>query len=220
MPDGAGVWTTEVNANWKCVRDVDNEGYHVPMAHPGLHDLFGPSYYDEAIIDGANRSYATFREEDSRLWSVRAYKSIVPDVPELDAEHKRAWLYVGMFPNLVIGLYPDCAYFYQEFPLENGTCIQRGALYKHAEESREMRAARYLSGRIDRITSKEDEQLIEWCWEASFSSGFDGVILSDLELGVRSYHDALREHFPVLDYPEPPRGTLKARNDELLDERA
>ena len=29
----------EVNANWKCVRDVDNEGYHVPMAHPGLHDL-------------------------------------------------------------------------------------------------------------------------------------------------------------------------------------
>ena len=52
--------------------------------------------------------------------------------------------------------------------------IQRGACYKRPEEDRQLRVARYLSGRIDRITTKEDEQLIEWCWEAAFSSGFDG----------------------------------------------
>ena len=52
-PDGNGIWTEDVKANWKGVRDVDNEGYHVPMAHPGLHDLFGSNYYDEPSKPGS-----------------------------------------------------------------------------------------------------------------------------------------------------------------------
>lgn len=79
-----------------------------------------------------------------------------------------------------------------------------------------MRLARYLSMRIDRLTSKEDEQLIEWTWEAAFSSGYDGVVLSDLEYGVKTYHDALRHLFPVLSSDEPPAGTLARQNAALL----
>ena len=130
----------------------------------------------------------------------------------LDEGHKRAWLYIGVFPNLVFGLYPDSVIYYHEFPVEKGKTIQRGACYKRPEEDRQLRVARYLSGRIDRITTKEDEQLIKWCWEAAFSSGFDGVILSDLESGVRSYHDELRRLFPVLNEDEPDAGTLRRRN--------
>ena len=211
-PDGNGIWTEDVKANWKCVRDVDNEGYHVPMAHPGLHDLFGSNYYDEPFKTGISRSYSTFREGESRLWSVRNYKKLLPDMAALDEGHKRAWLYIGVFPNLVFGLYPDSVIYYHEFPVENGKTIQRGACYKRPEEDRQLRVARYLSGRIDRITTKEDEQLIKWCWEAAFSSGFDGVILSDLESGVRSYHDELRRLFPVLNEDEPDAGTLRQRN--------
>jgi len=81
-----------------------------------------------------------------------------------------------------------------------------------------MRLARYLSQRIDRLTSREDEQLIEWTWEAAFSSGFDGIILSDLEYGVRSYHNRLRTLFPVLNGDEPAPGTLAATNKVLLTE--
>ncbi|MBZ0128198.1 MAG: aromatic ring-hydroxylating dioxygenase subunit alpha [Rhodobacteraceae bacterium] len=216
QPDGAGFWQTEVAANWKCIRDVDNEGYHVPMAHPGLHDLFGDNYYDEPFSEGTSRSFATFRPGPGRLWSVDAYKAILPEVAALDPDHNRGWLYIGMFPNLVFGIYPDSVIAYQEFPVENGRTIQRGACYRYPNEDRQMRLARYLSGRIDRITSKEDEQLIEWCWEASFSSGFDGVLLSDLEIGVKSYHDELRALFPVLNHREPEPGTLTARNAELL----
>lgn len=216
VPDGAGIWSEDVKANWKCVRDVDNEGYHVPMAHPGLHDLFGSNYFDEPFRDGASRSYSTFREADSRLWSVRQYKALLPEVAGLDAEHNRAWLYIGVFPNLVFGLYPDSIIYYHEFPVENGKTIQRGACYKRADEDRRLRVARYLSGRIDRITTKEDEQLIEWCWEAAFSSGYDGVILSDLEAGVKSYHDELRRLYPVLREDEPSPGTLRASNQRLV----
>ena len=190
----------------------------MPMAHPGLADLFGYNYYDEPFTDGASRSFSKFREGAARLWSVRNYKNIMHPPHRLDDDHKQAWLYIGMFPNLVFGIYPDSVIFYQEFPLANGKTIQRGATYRFKDEDRRMRLARYLSMRIDRITSKEDEQLIEWTWEAAFSSGYDGVMLSDLEYGVKTYHDALRKLFPVLVETEPPAGTLAARNAVLLSQ--
>ncbi len=217
LPSGDGFHATELDANWKCVRDVDNEGYHVPLAHPGLQDLYGAHYYDEPFQDGTSRSFAKFNEDDGRLWSVKNYKNILQAPEYLDAEHKDAWLYIGVFPNLVFSLYPDSVNFYQEFPREIGKTIQRGGTYRLADEDRRMKLARYLSGRIDNITSKEDEQLIEWTWEAAFSSGYDGVILSDLELGVRSYHDILRQHFPVLNEDKPSEGKLASRNKALLN---
>ena len=111
--------------------------------------------------------------------------------------------------------------FYQEFPLAIDRTLQRGRSYAYRDETRELRAARYLSGRIDRITGAEDAQLIVWSNEAVHSSGYDGVILSDLEYGVRSYHDHLRRLMPVLDLDRPPAaGTLLERNDTLLAEGA
>ena len=218
-PTGDGFWTEEIDANWKCVRDVDNEGYHVPMAHPGLYDLFGQNYYDEPIAGGLSRSVGSFNSGDGRLWSVRNYKKLLHAKDSLDDTHQKCWLYIGVFPNLVFGLYPDSVIFYQEYPVENGKTIQRGGNYKYAEENREMKVSRYLSMRIDRLTSKEDEQLIKWSWEAAFSSAYDGVLLSDLEYGVKAYHDTLREYFPVLSGSEPERGRLLQANDKLLAKR-
>ena len=218
-PTGDGFWTEEIDANWKCVRDVDNEGYHVPMAHPGLHDLFGQNYYDEPIAGGLSRSVGSFDSGDGRLWSVRNYKKLLHAKDSLDETHQKCWLYIGVFPNLVFGLYPDSVIFYQEYPVENGKTIQRGGNYKYAEENREMKVSRYLSMRIDRLTSKEDEQLIKWSWEAAFSSAYDGVLLSDLEYGVKAYHDTLREYFPVLSGSEPERCRLLQANDKLLAKR-
>lgn len=215
-PTGEGFYSEEIEANWKCVRDVDNEGYHVPMAHPGLQDLYGPNYFDEPFTRGTSRSYAAFREGNGRLWSVRAYKAVLEPPARLDDEHKNAWLYVGMFPNAVFGFYPDSVIFYQEFPVENGQTVQRSATYRYKGEDRRMRLARYLSGRIDRITSEEDVQLIKWTWEAAFSSGYEGYLLSDLEYGVKTYHDELRKLFPVLAEEEPAEGRVAARNAELL----
>jgi hypothetical protein len=43
-------------------------------------------------------------------------------------------------------------------------------------------------------------------------------MLSDLEYGVKTYHDALRKLFPVLKEDEPPAGTLADRNAALLTE--
>ena len=38
---GGAFTFADVKANWKSMRDVDNEGYHVATAHPSLHELYG-----------------------------------------------------------------------------------------------------------------------------------------------------------------------------------
>jgi phenylpropionate dioxygenase-like ring-hydroxylating dioxygenase large terminal subunit len=214
-------WGEESPVNWKAVRDVDNEGYHVAMAHPGLHELYGRYYHDEAFHDGTSRSFATFNPGPGRQWSVRAYKSILPEATWLPESHRRAWLYIGIFPNSVIGLYPDSVIFYQELPVSVDRTRIRGATYARPDETRELRAARYLSRRIDALTAEEDKQLTIWSCEATLSSAYDEIILTDLEYGVKTYHDHLRAVLPVVklnECPEP--GTMAALNDGMVAENA
>lgn len=203
--------------NWKSVRDVDNEGYHVRQAHPGLHQLYGDGYFDEPYVNGTSRSVGTFNEAYGHRWSVRKYREILPEANRLPLHQRRQWIYFGMFPNFVLGLYPDSVIYYQEVPQSAEQTVQRGMCYRRAKESREMKAARYLSGRIDRDTAEEDQMLMVWSCEATKSSAYDGVILSDLEYGVKTYHDHLRQLLPVMEQPVPPKpGQMAHVNDTLL----
>ena len=203
--------------NWKSVRDVDNEGYHVRQAHPGLHQLYGDGYFDEPYVNGTSRSVGTFNEAYGHRWSVRKYREILPEADRLPLHQRRQWIYFGMFPNFVLGLYPDSVIYYQEVPQSAEQTVQRGMCYRRAKESREMKAARYLSGRIDRDTAEEDQMLMVWSCEATKSSAYDGVILSDLEYGVKTYHDHLRRLLPVMEQPVPPKpGQMAHVNDTLL----
>jgi phenylpropionate dioxygenase-like ring-hydroxylating dioxygenase large terminal subunit len=206
-----------IDANWKAVRDVDNEGYHVPIAHPALHDLYGPQYRDQRARDGVSRSEGRINGVSPRFWSVRNYVKLRPQPTHLPDESRGRWVYLGIFPNLVIMLYPELVGFYQEVPLSVGKTIQRMSYYASPQMSREARAARYLAHRIDRMTGAEDVQLIKWSCEAMQSSGFSGLILSDLEAGVRDYHDMLRQAIPVTALAdEPPGGQAATLNASLV----
>ena len=64
-------------------------------------------------------------------------------------------------------------------------------------------------------------QLTIWSNESTLSSAYDGLILSDLEYGVRTYHDALRRILPVLNLQAPPpAGALAEVNAELRRDAA
>lgn len=216
MVSDDGISSGAIPVNWKAVRDVDNEGYHVPIAHPGLQDLYGKGYYDEILAGGISRSFAPFNEDDARLWSVKRYKNLLPRVPHLPESHQNAWIYIGLFPNAVLFLYPQSIGFYQEVPVSPTETIQRGADYVMRGMSREMRAAQYLGHRINRDAVDEDIQLTIWSCEAAESSGYQGIILSDLEYGVRAHHDGLRELLPVLKQDEEPApGTMAAVNASM-----
>jgi phenylpropionate dioxygenase-like ring-hydroxylating dioxygenase large terminal subunit len=215
-----GMWTQKSPVNWKSVRDVDNEGYHVAMAHPALQDLYGATYFDEPFVEGVSRSFATYNAHGGRRWSVRNYLSIAPEATHLPEKLRKAWVYYGMFPNTVIALTPETVQFYQEFPLSTGETMLRGAVYRYRDESRAAAAARYLSFRIDRETTAEDVQLTKWSNESMQSDAFAGFYLSDLEYGVRSHHDHLRKVLPVLGLETAPEEKdLWSLNDALKSQR-
>lgn len=206
MVPAGNIWTQETPVNWKSVRDVDNEGYHVAMAHPALQDLYGSTYYDEPFVDGLCRSFATYNPHAGRRWSVRNYVRIAPENTRLPEKLRKAWVYFGLFPNAVIAVTPESVQFYQEFPLAIGRTLLRGGIYRYRNEERAHRLARYLAFRIDRDTQAEDVQLTVWSNEAMTSNAFAGFYLSDLEYGVRTHHDHLRRVLPVV--------TLKAAPEE------
>ena len=215
-----GIWSSVSNVNWKSVRDVDNEGYHVAMAHPALQDLYGSTYFDEPFVDGVSRSFATYNPHAGRRWSVRNYVKLAPEPARLPDHLKQAWVYYGIFPNAVISVQPESVQFYQEFPLATGQTMLRGAIYRYPDESRETAAARYLAFRIDRDTMAEDVQLSEWSNESMMSNAFEGFYLSDLEYGVRTHHDHLRTLLPVMSLASAPdEKDVVGLNDALASAR-
>ncbi len=201
------AWTQTLPINWKSVRDVDNEGYHVARAHPALQELYGHSYRDGPFIDWVCRSAAEARTEGGRRWSVQRYVQLTEPCTELPPEQRRAWLYYTLFPNTVIAVTPELVQYYAEFPLATDRTLLRGAVYRHADETRRQRLARYLAMRIDRETMAEDVQLSIWSNDAMKSSAFDDFILSDLEYALRTHHDLVRRNIPqakLRDYPGEP----------------
>lgn len=215
-----GFETATSPVNWKSVRDVDNEGYHVAMAHPGLQDLYGAGYRDYIHPTGLAFSRGPYNPHAGRRWSVRNYIKLAPDAVWLPAELRRQWSYYGIFPNNVITVTPEIVQFYQEFPLSPSETLLRGATYRLCDEDRNTRAARYLAFRIDRETTREDQQLTIWSNEAMKSASFEDFHLSDLEHGVRNHHDQLRRLLPVMTLRKRPDETRIAEMNAVLLARA
>jgi carnitine monooxygenase subunit len=213
-------FAAEIPVNWKSVRDVDNEGYHVAMAHPALQDLYGSTYRDFPYDNGLSCAKGTYLPQGGRRWSVREYLKLSGGPDWLPEDRRDVWAYYGLFPNNVIVATPEAIQFYQEFPLGVEKARVRSALYKRPNESRREKLARYLGQRIDRETYAEDIQLSIWSNESMKSQAFEGFYLSDLERGLRVHHDQLRKLLPVmtLDRP-PPAHELAAANEKLKREK-
>jgi choline monooxygenase len=87
-----------LNCNWKVYVDNYLEGYHIPIAHPGL----------MREIDYAQYRTDTFRYHSQQFAPIRAMKA--------DDTTERAYapgtglqqaLYFWVFPNLMLNIYPD-----------------------------------------------------------------------------------------------------------------
>ena len=59
--------------------------------------------------------------------------------------------------------------------------------------------------------------LMVWSCEATKSSAYEGVVFSDLEYGVKTYHDHLRHLMPVIAQTTvPPLGQMAQINADIL----
>jgi len=213
-------WRFDFDLDWKSVVDIDNEGYHVPKGHPELFDLVSSSYRDEVLECGLYRSYGSFENRRPKTPLIQDYVSALPESNYLPESHRHLWIYWGMFPGIVITLFPDMIEVYQVYPAGFQKSVMAGACYALPDERKKMQKARAFNRKINMAVGEEDVQLVKWAMEGMRSSAFDEVLLSDLELGICAFQNQLRDLIPVVSLNQAPEnGCLKQVNQQLLKQR-
>ncbi len=196
--------------NWKVIHDIDNEGYHVANGHPALQQLYGKNYRDDAI-GAIPVTYGYLNAQPGTLWSVRHYQKLLPTFAHLPAEHQRLWLYIGIFPSMVLALYPDSMEFYMTIPVDAESTRLISCGYALPDARREVQAARYLGTRINRVTNREDDDFVRRLHSGMQSSAFPQPQLSSLEHGVRGFHREIQRALPVATLATQPQAGTVAR---------
>lgn len=213
-------WRFDFDLDWKSIVDIDNEGYHVPGGHPELFDLTGSTYRDEVLEGGLGRSYGSFKNRQHKSPLIQNYVSALPESSYLPESHHHLWIYWGMFPGIVITLFPDMVEVYQVYPMAYQKSVMAGACYALPDERKQMQEARAFNRKINMAVGDEDVRLVKWAAEGMRSSVFDEILLSDLELGICSFQNQLRDMVPVVSLDQPPEsGKLKQVNQQLVDQR-
>jgi len=103
-------------ANWKVVVENYIEGYHIPIAHPGLMRLLDYKRYEAEVHDHYVWFDAPLRSKPSSNRLERLYAQLVEPMPGLPEESHRTWRYAFIYPNTTIDLYPDQVNTWQILP--------------------------------------------------------------------------------------------------------
>ncbi|MET4805931.1 aromatic ring-hydroxylating dioxygenase subunit alpha [Limibacillus sp. MBR-115] len=198
-------WEDIWEVNWKVAIDNNLENYHIPIGHPGYHRMLDNDLLGEANAHGVAYSISRMKDRPSSNWSERHYQALSGKaLSHLSGERAKRWMFFSMPPNLGIDVYPDCVDFFQILPLGPKRSKVRTLVYGHADSRREMRALRYLNGRINGQVAAEDFQLCHRVQQGLGSHGYELGPLSEYETSVRHFHDLIHEAVPGSRLPEPP----------------
>ena len=191
--------------NWKTIADNYSDHLHIPVGHPGLTRLFARNYKIEAK-EHVDRMEGDLVEKISENPSERAYQNLLPKADHLPATHRRKWLYYKLFPNVAFDIYPDQVDFMQFLPVSSTETVIREISYALPDDSREMRAVRYLNWRINRKVNAEDTELITRVQHGMQSPTYVAGPLGTSEVCLRSFATKLRRMIPEarLDASPPP----------------
>jgi len=201
-PISSEVWPVD----WKIAMDNYLESYHVPIGHPGLYRMFTPDYDDQASVPGVARGLSWMREQPSSRWSERLYQTLVGRAAtHLPEALRRCWRFYSALPNLGIDVFPDQMDFFQVLPAGPGKCIVRGTTFGLPGASRELRAVRFLSDRINTQVNDEDKWLCARVQRGLASSSYKPGPLSRLERYMHEFHNLLRERIPEFRLASAPK---------------
>ncbi len=202
-PYGA-AWSADKDVDWKNAADNFLEGYHVPVGHPGLYRLFGARYEVETQASNVSRAVHWLKDAPSSNWSERHYQKLLPELAHLAPERRRAWAYYVLLPNVTFDVYCDHMDYFTIVPTAPGKCRIRGRSFRLPNPSRELRAAQYLSRRINTQVMREDDELILSVQEGLVSESYGAGYLSEKEICVRQLHDMVRAAVPIASLPAAP----------------
>jgi Rieske 2Fe-2S family protein len=189
-PDRTGVVGTD--ANWKVAVDNYLEGYHVPVAHPGLMRLLDYQNYTAEPSDGYAYFEAPLRETRSANRLERLYQRLVSPMPGLLPEDRDVWRYVAIYPNTMIDLSADCVGVWSMVPDGVGRTLLPGALYRHRDATLRTRLAQAVGQRVNRLVTDEDDDIVSRVQAGLRTPGFTPGPLSEREAAIGWFADRIR----------------------------
>jgi choline monooxygenase len=171
-------------ANWKIVADNYLEGYHVPIAHPGLMRLLDYERYQPDIDENYVWFEAPMRDKPSENRTERLYQRLVRPMGTLTDADREVWRYLFIYPNTAIDLYPDQVGFWQIAP--DGPERTRGcwALLRPRDEGARDRLIRRLNDRVNDLVNDEDVELVEAVQRGLKTTGYRCGPLNEREAAV------------------------------------
>jgi choline monooxygenase len=174
-----------INCNWKIYVDNYLEGYHIPIAHPGL----------MREIDYAQYRIETYRYHSQQFAPIRAMKSedaaerlYDPGIGLQEA------FYFWVFPNLMLNIYPDNIQTNVIVPLSHDKTLTIFEWFFHdvASEKNRERVKRAIA--FSDEVQQEDIGLCEHVQRGLRSSTYDrGRYSVKRENGVHHFHMLLCE---------------------------
>ena len=148
-------------ANWKVVAENYLEGYHIPIAHPGLMRMLDYKHYDTELHEHYAWIDAPLREKPSSNRLERLYAQLVTPMPGLTEEDRRTWRYVFIYPNTTIDLYPDQVNTWQMLPDGTGRTRDVFAGYRSRHSGPRTRAVQWINQRLNTLVLDEDIDLVK-----------------------------------------------------------
>jgi choline monooxygenase len=179
-------------ANWKIVADNYLEGYHVPIAHPGLMRLYDYKNYDVELHDGYAWFDAPLRDKPSGNLMERAYQRLVSPMPGVREENVRIWRYVFIYPNTAIDLYPDQVWVWKLDSDGPKATRDTAMLYRHPNASVRTRLAQYFNRKVNALVGEEDVDLVANVQAGLESRGWEPGPLAGAEAAVGWFADKIR----------------------------
>jgi phenylpropionate dioxygenase-like ring-hydroxylating dioxygenase large terminal subunit len=179
-------------ANWKVVAENYLEGYHIPIAHPGLMRLLDYKHYEVDCHDHYVWFEAPMRSKPSSNLLERMYTKLVTPMPGLADADRHVWRYVYIYPNTTIDLYADQVNTWQILP--NGVNRTRDvfANYRPVRSSARTRVVQWINQRVNTLVLDEDIDLVDNVQQGLQTRGYECGPLSRREDAVAWFADRIR----------------------------
>lgn len=170
-----------INANWKVYIDNYLEGYHVPVAHPGLYREID---YQEYRVD-------TFRYYSSQYAPIRAASGSESDRVYASVADQGQALYYWIFPNFMLNIYPGILQLNVIIPLSYDRTL---TVFEWYAADPRARASLDASIAFSEQVQQEDIRLCEDVWKNLQAGVYtQGRYCPRRENGVHHFHGLLTE---------------------------
>ncbi len=189
-------------ANWKVVAENYMEGYHIPIAHPGLMRMLDYKHYDVEVHDNYVWFDAPMRAKPSSNRLERLYDQLVEPMPGLSQADRRIWRYVYIYPNTTIDLYPDQVNTWQILPDGVARTNDVSAGFRPPGSGARTRFVQWINTRLNNLVLDEDVDLVENVQKGARTRDYVCGPLSHREAAVAWFADRIRADLAaVLEQP-------------------